>query len=161
MRKVVILCFGLLLFLVGAGGVVFPVLGYLYARAEALVLADLSYPLFPYFYVPFTVWLLITGGGLLFRRKWAWYSVQTLWVFLLCSGVLILVGFNLLIATFDFGGAKVRNAGNLGLVLLLVVFPLLGLVFFGRSRMEFGPAAPEGEGWISTANIPEDRWPEW
>lgn len=143
LRKALILFYGLLLLLVGGGGIIFPVLGYIYGRDGAVVLARLSFPFFPFFYLPFTGWLLITGGGLLFRRKWAWYSVQTLWVFFLCSGLLALAAFNLLVVTFDLGGAGVQGAGNLGLLLLLVLFPLGGLVFFARARDEFWLTAPE------------------
>ncbi|NLY92265.1 MAG: hypothetical protein GX081_11765 [Firmicutes bacterium] len=159
MRKVFILCFGLLLLLVGGGGIILPVLGYLYYREEAVLLARLGFPFFPFFYLPFMGWLLITGGGLLFRRKWAWYSVQTLWVFLLCSGLLALAGFNLLLVTFDLGGAGVQGAGNLGLALLLVLFPLGGLVFFTRARQEFGPATPGEARWTTPSNLTEDQWP--
>jgi hypothetical protein len=149
-RKVIVLFCGLLLLLLGGGGLLLPLLGYIYEREGAVLLASLSFPLFPFFYLPFTGWLLVTGGGLLFRRKWAWYSVQTLCFFLLCSGLLALVGFNLFLVTFDMGGSEWQGIANLGLGLLFILFPLGGMVFFNRARADFSLSTLEKDRWTAS-----------
>ena len=85
-----------------------------------------KFSFFPVFYLPFTGWLLVTGGGLVACRQWAWYSVQTFWVFLLCVGVLLLVGFNLLsdvMTSLVDAGGNFRGVGNIILGVLLVLMP--------------------------------------
>lgn len=162
MRKAIIVICGLLLLLGGLGGLLIPVLGYFYAREWAVFFVTLSYPFFPVFYFPFTVWVLVTGGGLLGRRPWAWWLVQTFWLFLLCTGVLTLVGFNLLASAVlpALTGEQLRGLGNLVLGLGLFLLPVGGLVFFASARDLF-TAPVEESPWSRLPPVTEDRWSEW
>ena len=161
MRNALIIIGGLLLLVIGVGGILLPIVGYIYGRQLTVTLFTLSFPFFPFFCLPLAVWLSITGGGLIFRREWAWYSVQTFWTFLLCTGLLMLSGFNLLL--FRLGsrveGTRLCLYGNFGLGLLLVVVPLGGLVFFARARKEFQPAAPETTPWSVSSEVTDQQRP--
>ena len=161
MRKAIIIICGLFMLLGGAGGLFVPVYGYFWAREWATFFFAFGFPFFPVFYLPFAGWLLVTGVGLLAGRPWAWYSVQTFWVFLLCIGGLALVGLNLLFpllpSVVDLG-ARMRMTINAALGLLLVLIPVGGLVFFDRARPDFTAAgeepprarrAPAAEEWWS------------
>ncbi|HBL37267.1 MAG TPA: hypothetical protein DD734_04220 [Firmicutes bacterium] len=161
MRKALIIIFSLLLLVIGAGGILLPIVGYIYGRELTVTLFTLSFPFFPFFGLPLAIWLLITGGGLIMGREWAWYSVQTFWTFLLCTGVLLLSGLNLLL--FRFGsrleGTRLCLYGNLGLGLLLIVVPVGGLVLFGHARKEFRPDATEVNPWSVSSDVPDQQRP--
>lgn len=161
MRKGLIIIGGLLLSIIGVIGILLPIAGYIYGRDLTITLFTLSFPFLPLFGLPLAAWLMVTGGGLILRRAWAWYSVQTFWTFLLCTGVLMLSGFNLLLFRFDsrFAGTRLCLYGNLGLTLLLVVLPLGGLVFFARAREEFQPTAPEVTPWSLSSEVTDQQRP--
>ena len=72
MRKALIIIFSLLLLVIGAGGILLPIVGYIYGRELTVTLFTLSFPFFPFFGLPLAIWLLITGGGLIMGREWAW-----------------------------------------------------------------------------------------
>lgn len=163
MRKAIIIICGLVMLLCGLGGLLFPVFGYFWAREWATFIFTLSFPFFPVFYLPFTGWLLVTGGGLVACRQWAWYSVQTFWVFLLCVGVLLLVGFNLLsdvMTSLVDAGGNFRGVGNIILGVLLVLMPVGGLVFFNRARRLFTVPVEENP-WQRWSAAVEEEQSEW
>ena len=163
MRKATIVICGLLMLICGAGGLFLPVFAYFWAREWATFFYTLGFPFFPVFYLPFVGWVLVTGGGLLTRRQWAWYSVQTFWVFLLCVGALALVGFNLLphvIKPFVDMGVKWRGGGNAVLGLFLVLLPVGGLVFFAHVRQLF-TATVEESPWSRWSSAVEEQRSEW
>ncbi|HBR33648.1 MAG TPA: hypothetical protein DD734_03375 [Firmicutes bacterium] len=111
--------------------------------------------------MPFAGLMLITGGGLLWRQKWAWYLVQIFWVFLLCTGALLLIGFNFILFRCGSGveGTKLCLYGNLGLGLLLGLIPLGGLAFFAHAQKEFRSEAPETNPWTVSSDASEKRQP--
>ncbi len=163
MRKATIVICGLLMLACGAGGLFLPVFAYFWAREWFAFFFTLGFPFFPVFYLPFTCWVLVTGGGLVARRQWAWYSVQTFWVFLLCVGVLVLVGFNL----FSFVmkpvvdvGVQWRGVGNALLGLFLVLLPVGGLVFFSQARPLFTTVVEENL-WSNWSVAGEEQRSEW
>ncbi|NLW59829.1 MAG: hypothetical protein GX073_05725 [Firmicutes bacterium] len=164
MRKAIIIICGFLLLIIGVGGLFLPVFVYFWVREWTSFLLTLGFPFFPVFYLPFTLGLLVTGGGLIARRQWAWYAVQTFWLFLLCVGVLVLVGFNLLSEVMKpllGGGIQWRGAGNLMLGLLLIFVPAGGLVFFGYARQLFFTVAKEESPWARWSAGAEEQDYQW
>ncbi|NLW56437.1 MAG: hypothetical protein GX050_07475 [Firmicutes bacterium] len=150
MQKILQFLIGLTLLLLGASGLLLLIVGYLCYRYWFVAF----YQLIPYLlfllYVPLMLWLLITGIGVLARRDWARYSLQTLSVFLILTGIILITALN----TLSFSGnlqltwKQLKVAGTVGLFVLLILLPLFSLMLFSEKKEEL---------WTDSHSRAEDK----
>jgi len=131
---------GLILCLLGAAGVLLPIVGYFSYRYWLVSLYQLTPYLLFLFYGPLMLWFLVTGIGLLAKREWARSSVQTLSVFLILTGIILITALNTISVSgqFQLSWKQLKLAGTIGLFILLVVLPLFSLVLFAKKKEEEG-----------------------
>lgn len=136
MKRYLRLIIGIILVILGSSGISLPILAYINFREWALSLFNLFSPLFILLYLPFVCWLLITGIGILAKKKWAWYSVQILDIFLVITGVILLTALNSfpLPENLQFAWGRIKRDANLGVILLFLITPLFSLAYFHRIR---------------------------
>ena len=114
------------LLLLSASGLLLLIVGYLCYRYWFVAF----YQLIPYLlfllYVPLMLWLLITGIGVLARRDWARYSLQTLSVFLILDRDHLNYGFKHPFFLWESATylKQLKVAGTVGLFVLLILLPL-------------------------------------
>ncbi|HBG17051.1 MAG TPA: hypothetical protein DDW93_09750 [Firmicutes bacterium] len=138
LKKILLFTIGFVLILLGVLGISIPLLVYIYAREWAGSLFNLMPALIIIFYLPLVCWILITGIGLVARRSWAWYSSQTLFIFLIFLGIILITILNSLsfLENLRLTWDQIKIVGNIGLILLLVVTPLSSLIFFSGYKSE-------------------------
>ena len=137
-KRFLLLMIGIILIVLGSFGIGLPILSYLYLREWVVPLFNLFSLLIYLLYLPFVCWLLVTGIGILARKKWAWYSIQILSIFLVFMGVIMLTVLNSFPfpENFQLAWGKIRAFANLGLIFLVIVIPIFSLVYFHNIRKE-------------------------
>lgn len=136
MQKTLRFLIGITLFLLGALGISLLIFGYIYYREWTVALYHLIPFLLILLYLPFTLWLLITGIGVLAKRNWAWYSVQTLSLFLVLAGIILITVLNSLsfAGNLQFTWKQVKVVGTIGLLFFFIILPLFSLVLFSKEK---------------------------